>query len=94
MKPRLDAMGARLVKDALFIDGDWQLHPAGTGTWSERQGWHTIIAHMCPDVKGTPFWMLIERHEAPTICMFCKADMPDTIIALFKLHNMDMIHGG
>jgi hypothetical protein len=93
-RPALTSWGARRIKDALFTDDRWQIHAAGGDTWAERQGWQTIIAHMCVDAHGAPFWMLLEHHRDPEICMYCKEPMPEGIVALFKLQNMDMIHGG
>ena len=93
-RPRLDERGARLSEDALFTEGRWQLHASGAKTWANSQGWQTVIAHMCPNAKGTPFWMLIEHHRDPTVCVYCKVEMPDSIVTLFKLQNMDAMRGG
>jgi hypothetical protein len=83
----------RTYKDLMFEDGLWQIYSAGLDTWSQRKGWVSIIAHHCENVKGAPYWMLIEHHRDPTRCVYCKDVMPASVITLFKLQNMDMIHG-
>ena len=71
----------------LFKEGKWQLLDATNGRYNVgTRGWQSVIKHWC-DVQGSPYWMLIERHDAPTRCVYCKEAMPDSIVALFKLQN-------
>lgn len=72
----------------LFKEGDWQLLDATNGNYIiEPRGWQSIIEHWCIN-KGIPCWMRLD-HDTPTKCVYCKDAMPDSIVALFKLHNME-----
>ena len=74
----------------LLEDGDWQLRAVGEYLRSVGYGWQSIIRHNC-ELEGSPYWMLLENHAAPTVCLYCSKPIPDGIVALFKFHNEDMI---
>ncbi len=73
----------------LFKEGDWQLLEASKGRYNVGpRGWQSVIKHWCI-LKGSPYWMLLEHHDTPTRCVYCKEAMPDSIVALFKFQNME-----
>ena len=53
------------------------------------RGWQSVIKHYCANINGAPYWMLLERHDTPTQCVYCNREMPPSIVALFKLQNME-----
>ena len=80
----------RLWAGLIFEEGTWSIHKVKASTTTAQVGWRSIISHDC-DLNGSPYWMLIEYHDRKTCCMYCDEAMPDSIIALFKFHNEDMI---
>jgi hypothetical protein len=72
----------------LFKEGDWMLLDTqhGRAYNTGPRGWQSVIKHWCI-LNGSPYWMLLERHDTPTRCVYCKVDMPDSIVCLFKLQN-------
>jgi hypothetical protein len=70
----------------LLDEGDWQLRAVGEYLRSAGNGWQSVILHAC-DLAGSPYWMLLEYHTTPTLCLYCSDPIPDGIVALFKFHN-------
>ena len=78
------------LNDILHTEDDWSLVSTKIHTIVGHQGWRCIIKHDC-ELVGSPYWMLIESHKSPTLCVYCKMDMPDSIVALFKFLNDEVI---
>ena len=77
-------------KDMLHREGKWTMVATQLHTIVGHQGWKSVIRHDCETV-GSPYWMLLEWHTTPTMCVYCKEDMPDGIVGLFKLLNGDVM---
>ena len=76
----------------LHREGKWELLDATNDRYNVGQrGWQSVIKHYCPTIMGSPYWMLLEWHDSPTICTYCKEEMPLSIVCLFKLHNMEVM---
>ena len=76
----------------LHSEEGWELLDATTGRFNTGvRGWQSVIKHYCSNINGSPYWMLLEWHNTPTMCAYCKKDMPAGIVALFKLQNMETI---
>lgn len=82
----------RRVEKVLHQDGSWKLLSTET-TWVlvSCQGWQSVIKHHCGALKGSPYWMLLEHATSPTKCAYCHEQMPEGIVALFKLQNWEVI---
>jgi hypothetical protein len=76
--------------DMLHEEGKWSLLRTKMQTIVGHQGWKSVIRHDC-DTNGSPYWMLLEWHTSPTCCVYCKEDMPDGIVALFKFLNSEVM---
>jgi hypothetical protein len=74
----------------LHKEGEWSLVGTNMQTIVGHQGWRSVIEHNC-SIKGSPYWMLIEHHADPTVCVYCKEAMPWGIVALFKLLNAEVM---
>ena len=76
----------------LHVEGKWELLSALDNRFNVGQrGWQSVIKHYCSSVNGSPYWMLLEYATTPTVCAYCGVDMPESIVALFKLQNWDVI---
>ena len=76
----------------LFDAGLWQLK-----AYPYRDDWNSLILHFCHNNQGKPR-ELIPMWRLPaglirgyTDCPRCGEEMPDEIIAIWRLHNMDQI---
>lgn len=78
--------------DVLFDAGIWQLK-----AYPYRDDWNSLILHWCEDnqckeLERIPMWRLpAGLIRGYTDCPRCGEEMPDEIIALWRLHNMDQI---
>ncbi len=87
--------GQMLPAKVLHTEDNWELLDATTGRYNTGmprrgwRGWQSVIKHHCSNINGAPYWMLLECHETPTRCNYCNEEMPLSIVALFKLQNME-----
>ena len=73
----------------LHQEGKWSLLEATRSNYYAGQiGWNSVIKHYC-DKNENPYWMLLEKYDTPTICLYCNEDMPASIVALFKFQNWE-----
>jgi len=76
----------------LFKVGVWQLKE-----YPYLDNWNSLILHYCIDNRNAkqemiPMWRLpAGLIRGYTDCPRCNAKMPDSIITLWRLHNMDQI---
>lgn len=78
----------------LHTEGRWELQDATNNRFNVGgRGWKSVIKHNCNSkvVSGGPYWMLIERTQDPTKCVYCLEPMPVGIVCLFKLQNWECI---
>ena len=74
----------------LYYEGKWELLDATMNRFNVGQrGWQSVIKHYCPNINGSPYWMLLEWHNTPTRCNYCNEEMPASIVCLFKFQNME-----
>lgn len=78
--------------DILFEDGVWQLK-----AYPYKDNWNSLILHLCTQNRGNereriPMWRLpTGLIRGFTACPRCNAKMPDSVLTLWKLHNMEQI---
>ena len=76
----------------LFEDGVWQLK-----AYPYRDDWNSLILHYCKNNRDKaremiPMWRLpAGLVRGYTDCPRCHEVMPDSIITLWRLHNMEQI---
>ena len=89
--PIPDSHGHIPPTKVLHTEDGWELLDAKSGRYNtgRERGWQSVIKHYCANINGSPYWMLLEYHDAPTLCKYCKEEMPPGIVALFKFHNME-----
>ncbi|KKL11717.1 hypothetical protein LCGC14_2542990 [marine sediment metagenome] len=92
--PPIPVAGHRQIPPAkvLHTEDNWELLDATTGRYNTGRpgrGWQSVIKHHCSNINGSPYWMLLECHSTPTRCNYCNEEMPPSIVALFKLQNME-----
>ena len=80
----------------LHKEGNWELLDATRNRFNVGApglGWQSVIKHMCKraKVKGSLYWMLLEYANAPTVCVYCREPMPDSIVVMFKFMNWECI---
>ncbi len=86
------SLNTRKPRRVLFEEGNWELLDATENKFNVGpREWQSVIRHHCPKARGSPYWMLLEWSWSPTICTYCKEDMPVGIVALFKLQNWEII---
>ena len=75
----------------LHKEGSWELISTDK-SWGyvAHQGWQSVICHDC-GTTGGPYWMILEYANTLTLCLYCSIPMPESIVALFKLQNWEMI---
>ena len=84
--------GSQYATELLFEEGVWQLK-----AYPYRNDWNSLILHFCSNnrskvLEGIPMWRLpAGLIRGYTDCPRCDAKMPDSIITLWRLHNMDQI---
>ena len=84
--------GSQYSTKILFEDGVWQLK-----AYPYRDDWNSLILHLCLHNQGNereriPMWRLpAGLIRGYTDGPRCDAKMPDSIITLWRLHNMDQI---
>ena len=76
--------------EVLFEEGKWGLHKPQSPSWTDKEGWQSVISHDCT-VLSAPCWMLLAYHSNKTACPYCAERMPPSIVALFKLQNGDIM---
>jgi len=57
-------------------------------------GWACVIVHKCKDLKGAPYWMLIEKGYNIGRCAYCTEAMPDSIKTSFVMLNWHKFNRG
>lgn len=78
--------------EALFIEGSWQLKK-----YPYNDGWNSLILHYCDNNKGEyreliPMWRLPHGIiRGFTDCPRCREEMPEGILGIWKLHNLEQI---
>lgn len=85
---------SQYATDILFEDGVWQIK-----MYPYKDDWNSLILHFCKNNGGEqmaremiPMWRLpAGLIRGFTDCPRCGEDMPDSIITLWRLHNMDQI---
>ena len=88
---KIPLRAARLPTVVLYTEGKWELLDATHNRFNVGiRGWQSVIKHRC-DTSGSPYWMLLERPDTPTVCVYCSLPMPAGIVALFKLQNWDSL---
>ena len=84
--------GSQYATEILFEDGMWQLK-----SYPYKDNWNSLILHFCPmnqskELEMIPMWRLpAGLIRGYTDCPRCNETMPDSIITLWRLHNMDQI---
>ncbi len=79
-------------RKVLFEEGNWSLLDATERRFNTGpREWQSVIKHHCPNTPGSPYWMLLEWVWSPTRCVYCKENMPEGIVCLFKLQNWEII---
>ena len=76
----------------LFDAGIWQLKE-----YPYQDDWNSLILHFCENNQGkerelVPMWRLpAGLIRGYTDCPRCGEEMPDSIMTIWRLHNMDQI---
>jgi hypothetical protein len=81
---------SQIIGDMLHEEGNWSMVSTKLHTIVGNQGWKSVIRHDCETV-GSPYWMLLEYHVTPTLCVYCQEAMPDGIVSLFKFLNSEVM---
>ncbi len=73
----------------------WKLYSANHGDYlAYSMGFKSVIWHYCNELNNSPYWMVLEKENDPTICTYCGVDIPESIVCLFKLQNWDVYNEG
>ena len=80
----------------LHKEGRWELLDAAKNRFNvgnPGRYWQSVIKHWCTPsmVEGSPYWMLLEYANTPTVCIYCKEPIPDSIVVMFKFMNWECI---
>jgi len=93
--------GRTVPCDKIIIsEGRWTLTVPDVTTTNKYNstllhlGWQCVITHDCEGLKGTPYWMLIQKGYDTDCCMYCKTEIPDSISTSFVMLNWHMFNRG
>ena len=74
--------------DLLLKDGCWELRSHSSKTYLLN----SYIQHMCPAYEEKRYWYSIPLIDH--ICEGCQEYPPESMMGLWKLHNLDYIQAG
>ena len=80
----------REKREALLMkEGCWEIRAHTKLGWSLL---NSFIQHYCPVYETKRYWYALPLIDH--ICEGCKEHPPESIMGLWKLHNMDYIQAG